>query len=151
MSGAAFGDYTYTLYELQDDGELRKISGTPDDLHSRGAQELTVVGDKLYLVGDDSIDDGFGGTQIAPGQLFVMDTGEHFTRLTGPGTPYPHVTNVADLFAFTIDVPDPIRGGAGNDHLAGTAGKDEIFGLAGNDTLAGGAGDDRLDGGTGAD
>ncbi len=47
----------------------------------------------------------------------------------------------------TLELPDKVLGGAGNDSIDGGDGNDTLRGEAGDDTLIGGAGGDALDGG----
>jgi Ca2+-binding RTX toxin-like protein len=151
LSAGGQGSQANTLFELMDDGSVQKVAGAPKGVGPPSTKRLSVAGDKLYFVSNDVVDDGFGGLQDTGAQLFVMDAAQTFTRLTGPGTDLPLIRDAGDLYAFVVDVLDPIRGTPGPDRLVGTAAAEEIHGLAGNDTITADGGNDTVYGGSGDD
>lgn len=89
---------------------------------------------------------------------FNLSSGTYFVRVTGP----QNMVQMYDLglavtattpppIGPTIELPDSLFGGDGNDTLLSAGGDDFLNGNAGNDSLVGGAGNDALLGGAGAD
>ena len=89
---------------------------------------------------------------------FSLGAGTYFVRVTGP----QNMVQMYDVALFvtaiptpppgpTVELPDSLFGGDGNDTLLSSSGNDFLNGNAGNDSLVGGAGNDSMLGGAGAD
>ncbi len=153
------------LYRLEEDGTVVEIPGIGGGYTDRAVEVFAATENRLYMLGNDTIDDGFGGTELIGGNLWSMDGDEVLTRLTGEQSANPDIRAAGALFPFEIDAPDgpfgtdgddvlqgsptadTIEGGAGDDRLAGFGGDDLLEGQSGHDTLNGGDGNDTLLGG----
>ena len=106
-----------------------------DDVRGLGGNDVVIDGD-----GDDTIDAGDGDDLV----FFVSGRNE---IAAGPGD--DHVS--AHRGAATVDTPQTVSGGEGDDELSGSQGADRITGEAGNDVISGLRGPDLIFGGPGND
>jgi len=141
------------LHKLTDSGHSL-INWAGKHSHA-GVHGLQVVENKLYFGATASVDDGFGGMEARPNTLHVMNAKGHVTRLTGPGTDYDDIYTYSAsgnfIFAFSTDIPRPVRGSFLNDKLTGTSKGEALFGVGGDDIIKGRGGDDTSKGGVGND
>lgn len=146
---------------------LKDVCAIIENMYFNLLNKETIIGEYLYLIFEDTIDDG-SGRKTLDLTLFNLvlaseiKAGENVDGiLSGVGSwlyQYDkafgtsvfnefrnHFLNISENYANLIDnitIENVIIGTGGNDNLFGTD-RDDIFdGLTGNDTLNGGAGDD---------
>jgi Ca2+-binding RTX toxin-like protein len=125
MAGGT-GDDVYLIDDVSDQIIEYAYEGT-DRVDSSVSYALSKSVEKLYLIGDSSID---GTGNNAPNFISGNEANNVLSGMGGRDTIYGH---------------------GGDDLLLGGAGRDTLIGGSGNDTLEGGSGNDRMRGGDGAD